>query len=75
MRSHLVHVSRLHRATELSAQFVSTGFDHRVMWDADDRSICAIQGHRDTSGLLKQLTELFLKRRHRFVHESASHSG
>jgi len=55
MRSHLAHVSSLYRATELSPQFMGTRFDHRVVRDTDNRTICAIQGHRDPGGLLKQL--------------------
>jgi hypothetical protein len=72
VRSHFSHVSGLHRATEPSPQLVGTGFDHRVVRDANDRAVCAIQGHRNPGGLLKQLIQLFLKRRCRFIHESAS---
>jgi hypothetical protein len=69
---HLPHVTGLHRAAESSPQFVSAGLDDRVMRDAHDRAVDAIQGDRDTSGLLQQLVQFFLKRRRRFVHESAS---
>ena len=75
MRGHFPHVSGLHRTAELSAQFVGAGFDHRVMRDADDLAVCAIQGHRNPGGLLKQLIQLFLKRRRRFIHDSASARG
>jgi hypothetical protein len=72
MRGHLSHVTGLHRTAELSPQFVGAGFDHRVVRDADDCTVCAIQGHRNPGGLLKQLIQLFLKCRRRFIHESAS---
>jgi hypothetical protein len=75
MRGHFSHVTGLHRPAELSPQFVGAGFDHRVVRNANDRTVCAIQGHRNPGGLLKQLIQLFLKRRRRFVHESASVSG
>jgi hypothetical protein len=45
------------------------------MRDADDRTVGAIQGHRNPRGLLKQLIQLFLKHRRRFIHESASDWG
>jgi hypothetical protein len=75
MRGHFSHVAGLHRAAELSPQLVGAGFDHRVMRDANNRTVCAIQGHRDPSRLLKQLIQLFLKRCRRFIHESASAWG
>jgi hypothetical protein len=75
MRGHLSHVIGLHRTAELSPQFVGTGFDHGVVRDADDRAVGAIQGHRNSGGLLKQLIQRFLKRRRRFIHESASAWG
>jgi hypothetical protein len=68
-------VTGLHGAAELSPEFMGTGFDHRVVRDADNRTVCAIQGHRDPGGLLKQLIQLFLKRRRRSIHESASAWG
>jgi hypothetical protein len=72
MRGHFSQVTGLHRAAELPPQFVGAGFDHRVVRDANERTVCAIQGHRDPGGLLKQLIQLLLKRRRRFIHESAS---
>jgi hypothetical protein len=75
MRGHFPHVTGLHGATELSPQFVGTGLDHRVVRDADDRPVGTIQGHRDPGGLLKQLIQLFLKRRRRSIHESAPNEG
>jgi hypothetical protein len=75
MRGHFPHVTGLHRTAELSPQLVGAGFDHRVVRDANDRPIGAIQGHRNPGGLLKQLIQLFLKRRRRFIHESASAWG
>jgi len=75
MRGHFSHVTGLHRPAELSSQFVGAGLDHGVVRDAHDSAVCTIQGHRDSGGLLKQLIQLFLKRRRRFVHESASAWG
>jgi hypothetical protein len=75
MRSHLTHVSSLHLAAESSPQFMGSSFDDRVVRDADNRTICAIQGHRDPGSLSKQVLQLFLKRRRRFIHESASTWG
>jgi hypothetical protein len=72
MRGHFSHVTGLHRAAESSPQFVGAGLDYRIVRHADDRPVCAIQGHRNTGGLLKQLVQFFLKRRRRFIHESAS---
>lgn len=65
----------LHRAAELSPELVGACFDHRVMRDTDDRSVGAIQGHRNLGGLLKQLIQLFPKCRRQFIHESASARG
>jgi hypothetical protein len=75
MRGHFSHVTGLHSTAELSPEFVGTGFDHRVVRDADNRTVCAIQGHRNPGGLLKQLIQLFLQRRRRSIHESASAWG
>jgi hypothetical protein len=75
MRGHFSHVTGLHRPAELSPQLVGAGLDHRVVRDAHDRAVGTIQGHRDSGGLLKQLLQLLLKRRRRFVHESASAWG
>ena len=75
MRGHLPHVTGLHRTAELSSQFMGAGFDHRVVRNANDRTVCAIQGHRDPGGLPQQLIQPFLKRCHRFIHESASAWG
>jgi hypothetical protein len=75
MRSHLVHVSSLHRPAEFPPQFMGAVFDHRIVGDANHRAVGAIQGHRNSGGLLKQLIQLLLKRRGRFIHESASGWG
>lgn len=72
VRGHFPHVVGLHGAAELAAQFVSAGFDHGVVRDTHHRTVCAIQGNRDSGGLAKQLIELLLKRRRRIIHESAS---
>jgi hypothetical protein len=45
------------------------------MRNAHDRAVDAIQGDRDTGGLLEQLVQSLLKRRRRFIHESASAEG
>jgi len=65
----------LNLAAQPPPQFVSGGLDDGIMRDANNRTVCTIQGHRDPGALLKQLLQLFLKRRHRFVHESASGWG
>jgi hypothetical protein len=75
MRGHFSHVTGLHGPAELSPQFVGAGFDHRVVRDTNNRPVCAIQGHRNPGGLLKELIQLFLKRRRRFIHEPASAGG
>ena len=72
MRGQFSHVTGLRGPAESSPQFVGAGLDRRVVRDANDRPLCAIQGHRNPGGLLKQLIQLFLKRRDRFIHESAS---
>lgn len=69
------HVTGLHGTTESSSQFVGAGFDDGIVRDANDRAVGAIQGHRDPGGLLKQLIQLLLKHRRRFIHESASAWG
>lgn len=51
---------------------MAAGFDHRVVRDTHDRTVGTIQGHRHPRGLVQQLIEFFLKRRRRFIHESAS---
>ena len=66
-------VGGLDRPTESSPQFVGPGFDEGVMSNAHDGAVEPFQGHRDAGGLLKQLIQLFLKPRHRFIHESASY--
>lgn len=75
MRGHFSHVTGLHRPAELSPQLVGAGLDHGVVRDAHDGTVGTIQGHRDSGGLPKPLLQLFLKRRRRFVHESASSWG
>jgi hypothetical protein len=75
MRGQFSHVTGLDRPAELSSQFVGAGFDHRIVRDAHDRTVGPIQGHRNLSRLLKQLVQLFLKRRRRSIHESASAWG
>ena len=72
MSGQFSHVLGLHHAAELSPQFVGAAFDERVMGNAHDGAVGAIQGHRNLSSLLKQLVEFFLQHRRRFVHESAS---
>ena len=75
MRGQFSHVAGLDGAAELSPHFVGAGFDDRVVRDADDGPVGAIQSHRNPSGLLKELIQFLLKRRCRFIHESTSTSG
>ena len=75
MGGHVTHVTGLDCTAELSPQFVSAGLDHRVVRDANDRTVCTIQGHRNPGGLLEQLVQLFLERRRRFIHDSVSAWG
>jgi hypothetical protein len=75
MRGHFSHVTGLHGTAELSPQFMGAGFDHRVVRNAHDRAVGAIQGHGNSGGLLKELIQLFLKCRRRFIHDSTSAWG
>jgi hypothetical protein len=75
MRGQFSHVCGLDRAAELSPHFVGAGFDNRVVRDADDGPVGAVQGHRHPSGLAKELFQFLLKSRRRYIHESTSEWG
>lgn len=75
MRGQCSHVLGLHGPTQLAPEFVGADFDDRVMRDADHGPVGTIQGHSDLGGLPQELIQLFLKRRSRFVHGSASPRG
>jgi hypothetical protein len=72
MRGHFSHMGGLDRAAELSPHLVGAGFDNRVVRDADDGPVGAIQGHRHPSHLAKELIQFLLKSRRRYIHESTS---
>jgi pyocin large subunit-like protein len=67
----IAHMLCLNPATELSAQFVGSGLNGRVVGDSHDRTIGAIEDHGDLGGLAKQLIEFFLERARRSIHESS----
>lgn len=75
VRGHFPHVAGLHRTAELSSQFVGAGFDDGIVGHTDDRTVDAIQGHRDSGSFLQELVQFFLKRSCRSIHESASARG
>lgn len=61
LRGNLAHLTCLNLSTELLAQFVGAGFDHRIMGDAHNRPIRPIQGHRGFGGFAQQLSEFLLQ--------------
>jgi hypothetical protein len=62
MSGEFVHLLSLNPATELLAQFVGSGLDHRVMGDPHDGALHPIEGHRNFRRLIQELVKFFLER-------------